>query len=509
MADLPAAVGSGADYTSSTNLTPAIQGEIQTEDPTDYPIHVTCPSCKHFNRDKRLKISRDPAIHTRFHCERCRKPLFGIGRSSTQVTFASAESREPHPLHLFVPLQTCTNRLRARSPSRLRSSVPPPSPSEPTASVPQTPEMGRGLDSVGSDIQEQQDDSGVVFKAHGLRAGVQASRRRWTARFSRLSRIPRKMFARLRARHLRRSNLQTLSSPGNDSFENHESDKLSIMDVEPHAKSEQAGVFCSPQPFPFHGTSYAQPLPSTVDRRSHSLPSSLSGHDRPIEPTRSNKQRKADQLQQRRRERTALEKKAAHIFCHCARGCLCRCTDCFCQRDSHTRSNFSSNSGTRSPPNPDAVPGHVLDRPGRPFLANVGGQFDELPLLPNEHLNGCEGRHTRLSQLSTAAGTHETRDSSTDSSTLEAVTGSSHRSLGGPGPGPRIDFDSLDAEIASNAARYRPNGHGHRSIAPTTSTVSTNQAIEEPTLENEPNIAPNNNTARHTFQAANRHDSER
>ena len=57
-----------------------------------FPFHGTCPKCKHFHQNWPFAISADVNDHTRLKCERCRRDMFGLGRTDTQATLASIES---------------------------------------------------------------------------------------------------------------------------------------------------------------------------------------------------------------------------------------------------------------------------------------------------------------------------------------------------------------------------------------------------------------------------------
>ena len=54
--------------------------------------HGSCSNCHHFHRHVAFDIPEDDATATRFLCERCRHPMFGLGRTNTQITLASQDS---------------------------------------------------------------------------------------------------------------------------------------------------------------------------------------------------------------------------------------------------------------------------------------------------------------------------------------------------------------------------------------------------------------------------------
>ena len=55
-------------------------------------VHGTCARCKHFHKHMPFNIPIDQSRHKRLLCEKCGHPMFGLGRTSTQTTLASAES---------------------------------------------------------------------------------------------------------------------------------------------------------------------------------------------------------------------------------------------------------------------------------------------------------------------------------------------------------------------------------------------------------------------------------
>ena len=54
--------------------------------------HGSCSECHHFHRHVAFEAPIDDTEPTRFHCERCRHPMFGLGRTDTQITLASQDS---------------------------------------------------------------------------------------------------------------------------------------------------------------------------------------------------------------------------------------------------------------------------------------------------------------------------------------------------------------------------------------------------------------------------------
>ncbi|KAL8950372.1 MAG: hypothetical protein Q9222_003589 [Ikaeria aurantiellina] len=74
----------------------------------EVPIHGSCSQCHHLHTNKALQLPLDPETHTRFLCERCKHPILGIGRTSTQTTLASIETTAP----LRQPQQTTADSGR-------------------------------------------------------------------------------------------------------------------------------------------------------------------------------------------------------------------------------------------------------------------------------------------------------------------------------------------------------------------------------------------------------------
>ena len=54
--------------------------------------HGSCSDCHHFHRHVPFNLPADDSEPMRFYCERCRHPIFGLGRTETQVTLASQDS---------------------------------------------------------------------------------------------------------------------------------------------------------------------------------------------------------------------------------------------------------------------------------------------------------------------------------------------------------------------------------------------------------------------------------
>jgi len=55
-------------------------------------FHGSCRQCHHFHYGQAIQLPSDENVHRRYTCERCGKPLFGIGRLSPQSSLASLET---------------------------------------------------------------------------------------------------------------------------------------------------------------------------------------------------------------------------------------------------------------------------------------------------------------------------------------------------------------------------------------------------------------------------------
>ena len=64
----------------------------ESHEATPTIIHLSCASCKHYNKHRSFDIPRDESSHLRITCERCGYQMIGFGRSSTQTTLASIET---------------------------------------------------------------------------------------------------------------------------------------------------------------------------------------------------------------------------------------------------------------------------------------------------------------------------------------------------------------------------------------------------------------------------------
>ena len=54
--------------------------------------HGSCSECHHFHRHVPFDVSSDDTRSSRFFCECCQHPIFGLGRTDTQLTLASQDS---------------------------------------------------------------------------------------------------------------------------------------------------------------------------------------------------------------------------------------------------------------------------------------------------------------------------------------------------------------------------------------------------------------------------------
>ena len=55
-------------------------------------FHGSCSECHHFHRHVAFGVPTDDSRPSRFFCERCQHPMFGLGRTETQISLASRDS---------------------------------------------------------------------------------------------------------------------------------------------------------------------------------------------------------------------------------------------------------------------------------------------------------------------------------------------------------------------------------------------------------------------------------
>ena len=96
--------------TANTSHRPLETSETNFE----IPFHGSCSSCHHFHINLPFTVTLDSMVHTRLYCEKCRHPMFGLGRASTQNTLASVESGST-----FIP-RVCADRLGQQQPAALQ-----------------------------------------------------------------------------------------------------------------------------------------------------------------------------------------------------------------------------------------------------------------------------------------------------------------------------------------------------------------------------------------------------
>ena len=95
------------------------QIELQPRDLEDGSVgiftlhyHGSCSECHHFHRRIPFDVSLDDTRSSRFFCERCQHPIFGLGRTDTQLTLASQDSFPivDGGIHHSPSIVSCCNR---------------------------------------------------------------------------------------------------------------------------------------------------------------------------------------------------------------------------------------------------------------------------------------------------------------------------------------------------------------------------------------------------------------
>lgn len=76
----------GDSRPQSFNCSDRVEGTIRLL------YHGRCSRCHHFHRHVAFDAQMDHTQHTRFHCERCDHPMFGLGRTDTQDSTPSQDS---------------------------------------------------------------------------------------------------------------------------------------------------------------------------------------------------------------------------------------------------------------------------------------------------------------------------------------------------------------------------------------------------------------------------------
>ncbi len=87
--------------------------------------HGTCSECHHFHRRVAFDVPVDDTKSSRFFCERCQHPIFGLGRTNTQITLASQDSfpLEDRGLDHSPTTELCNNRPSPRGNLQLVTSL--------------------------------------------------------------------------------------------------------------------------------------------------------------------------------------------------------------------------------------------------------------------------------------------------------------------------------------------------------------------------------------------------
>ena len=124
-------------------------------DTTTLHYHGSCSQCHHFHRHVPFTVPIDDTRPARFYCERCRHPIFGLGRTETQITLASQDS---FPLTEGIVDSTSNPEICENS------SIPRPDPEPPTSTRQLGyPSMNAQLDA----IEEQATVSDIVVPRSG------------------------------------------------------------------------------------------------------------------------------------------------------------------------------------------------------------------------------------------------------------------------------------------------------------------------------------------------------
>ena len=339
---------------------------------TDYPVHITCASCRHLHRHKNFKIFHNPERHARFHCERCDKPLFGIGRSSTQVTFASAESQPTNRLHLVRPLQqVCTNRLRKKGPSPLQASVLPASPDAKDVNRAEAGATTRKSSKPDAVLSEEQGELGkdqnneIVGKTHRK----SQKRRRWSWLWNMF--LNPQLAKKRWQEHRERTPKSQRTFHHNGSTSGNIQAKSFDKEPAPKGSSSEARRGNEEECLPAYSPSKSiASLPGLDSPKSSGTPHDQSigstdfGHHQQDIPREDHP--KAQEVGLARRQRTLVYKKLIGIECRCGSACQCKCTIYPCQdglqRAGGSDLSFLSNSeDRRSPAATDDVPTYILD----------------------------------------------------------------------------------------------------------------------------------------------------
>ena len=86
--------------------------------------HGSCSECHHYHRHVPFDIPTDDTKHTRFHCQECQHPIFGLGRRETQITLASQDSFPVMGGQVTAPAEgACSNYNQAIPSLRLDTSA--------------------------------------------------------------------------------------------------------------------------------------------------------------------------------------------------------------------------------------------------------------------------------------------------------------------------------------------------------------------------------------------------
>ncbi len=107
--------------------------------------HGSCSRCHHFHRHVAFDVQVDHTYHTRFHCERCHHPMFGLGRTDTQISLASQDSFPMNDgvLDCAPAAVSCSNNREPPLSLQLRTLTNPPPAPEQLSAIPEQSALGQ------------------------------------------------------------------------------------------------------------------------------------------------------------------------------------------------------------------------------------------------------------------------------------------------------------------------------------------------------------------------------
>jgi len=376
--------------------------------------HGTCSECHHFHRRVAFDVPVDDTKSSRFFCERCQHPIFGLGRTNTQITLASQDSfpLEDRGLDHSPTTELCNNRPSPRRNLQLVTSLHEsahPSPyGQLSAIKEQTSPAGP---STATAIHEEEPPAPKDYSIAPARSHTNTSRPSVTEISSQhhdqddeqpgLSMILGYIYRMLEksarmicggSHHYRFSgfglNLQlTLEYTGDYKHPDLPATEANVGSASPNANDRHLGprlLEAEPLSAEPLNENYEWP-PSSVNHpqsdqaESIDVPRGFQDHDRNI---------KAERLRSHRRDQT-LRKQALQRKCDCTENCHCR--------HETSRSSSVDLMGLSGEPvarrrgrgsSLDSTPGRYLDGVGRPTTLSTDTDFSlpDLKSHPLSHL---------------------------------------------------------------------------------------------------------------------------